>query len=149
MRRKNVFLGIALLVIGIVSIVFSLIPIPFRTRESYSVPHSSIINSGTFTVPAGDSSLGYLPENLVSGDTVHIYFRVVEGGNLDIDFEIQDANNHFKWLFDEEYYPTVSLSRISFYDDDFTIPYDETWNLIWDNTFSFPNIYAVILSIQY
>ena len=133
MRKTLVLIGVAILAIGIVSIFFSLVPLPFVTKEPYDVPQSSNIISESFTVPVGEA---YRTATLIEGDLININFEVTSGGNLDVDFLVMDELNYFKWKADESYSAQVSLSRATSYDNNVTIPHNATWYFVWDNSFS-------------
>ena len=142
LRRNIVLIGVALLAIGIVAIFFSLVPLPFATKEPYDVPQSLNLINESFVVPVGDA---YRTANLQSGDLIHIYFVVTSGGNLDVDFYVMDELNYFKWKAQESYSAQISLSRVTNYDKDFTVPQvvmnpmppiNATWYFVWDNSFS-------------
>lgn len=95
LKRKIVFIGVALLAIGIVAIIFSLWQMPFQEQEPYNVPQSSDLISESFIVPTtGDL---HRTANLLSGDLIHIYFLGTSGGNMDVDFYVMDELNYFKW----------------------------------------------------
>lgn len=134
MRRNIVFIGVALLAIGIVAIFFSLVPLPFTTQEAYDVPQSSTLLSESFVAPTtGDT---HRTANLQGGDLIHIYFVCTSGGNMDVDFFVMDELNYFKWKAGESCSAQISLSRATGCERDFTVPYDETWYFVWDNSFS-------------
>lgn len=134
MKRKIVFIGVALLAIGIVAIIFSLWQMPFQEQEPYNVPQSSDLISESFIVPTtGDL---HRTANLLSGDLIHIYFLGTSGGNMDVDFYVMDELNYFKWKAGESYSSQISLSRVTRYDQDFTVPSNATWYFVWDNSFS-------------
>lgn len=91
MNRKIVFVGVALLAVGIVAMIFSLVPLPFATKEPYLVPQSSSIINESFVVPVGEL---HRTANLQSGDTIHIYFVCTSGSNKDVDFFVMDEDNY-------------------------------------------------------
>ena len=134
MRRNIAFIGVALLAIGIVAIIFSLVQIPFTEQEPYDVPQSSNLITESFVVPTtGDL---HRTANLQSGDLIHIYFGGTSGGNMDIDFYFMDELNYFKWKAGESYSSQISLSRATYYDQVFSVPSDAIWYFVWDNSFS-------------
>jgi hypothetical protein len=133
MRRMIVLIGVMLLVIGIVAILFSLIPIPFATKEPYDIPQSSNLFHESFVVPVGET---HRTASLQNGDFIHIEFTVTSGGNLDVDFYVLDELNYFKWVAQESYSAQVSLSRVTNCDQDFIVPHNATWCFVWDNSFS-------------
>jgi len=122
LRRNIVFVGIALLAIGIVAILFSLVQIPFTEQEPYDVPQSSNIINESFVVPVGETRR---TASLNEGDLININFRVTSGGNLDVDFFVVSGQDYI-----------VSLSRVTNYNNNITIPSDSTVYFIWDNSFS-------------
>jgi len=134
LKRKISLIGVVLLAIGIVAIIFSLWQMPFQEQEPYNLPQSSDLISESFVVPTtGDL---HRTANLVSGDLIHIYFLGTSGGNRDVDFYVMDELNYFKWKAGESYSSEISLSRVTRYDKDFTVPYDNNWYFVWDNSFS-------------
>lgn len=133
MRRNIVLISATLLAIGIVAILFSLIPFPFATQEPYDVPQSSNLIDESFVVPVGDTHTTAILQN---GDLIHIYFVVTSGGNLDVDFLVMDELNYFKWKAQDSYSAQISLSRVTSYNQDFTVPHNAEWYFVWDNSFS-------------
>ena len=124
MKRKIVFLGIALLSIGIVSIIFSLVQVPFQEQEPYNALKSYVLYEESFTVPKGEISGRSII--LKEGEVINLFFRVKSGGNLDLDFYFRnDQNTTFH-----------SLSRVTSLNDTMTIPANAKYYAVWDNTFN-------------
>lgn len=130
MKRNIVFIGVALLAIGIVAIIFSLWQMPFQEQEPYDVPKSSVLLEESIVVPARGllgSGGGEISRTLVlnAGDEINIYFRVISGGELDVDFHFRDGVN-----------TVFSLPRASRHNSTVTIVNNSTYYTVWDNSFS-------------
>lgn len=134
LNRYIIFIGVALLAIGIVAIIFSLVQLPFIEQESYDVPNVMILIDESFMIP----TTGNLHRtcDLESGDLIKIYFSCTSGGNMDVDFYVMDELNYFKWKAGESHIASISLSRTTGYNQDFTVPFNATWYFVWDNSFS-------------
>jgi hypothetical protein len=133
LRRKVVFVGIILLIIGIISIIFSLWQIPFQEQEPYDVPRSSNLLSESFVVPVGDL---VRPITLTNGDQIHIYFLCTSGSNRDVDFMLLNETNYLKRKADDPFDTHLLVSRATTYNQDYVIPTDGIWYFVWDNSFS-------------
>lgn len=133
MRRIIVLIGVVLLAIGIVTIIFSLVKIPFASQESYDVPKYSNLITESFVVPVGEL---VRPVNLISGDLIHINFICTSGSNRDVDFILMDELDYLKRKAGEDFSTNLLLSRVTTYDQDYIIPQDGTWYFVWDNSFS-------------
>ena len=119
MNRKIVFIGVALLAIGIVAIIFSLVKFPFQEQEPYDVPKSSVLLEESFVAP----TTGEISRTLVlnAGDEINIEFRVTSGGNRDVDFYFRDGANL-----------VFSIPRATSYNDTVTINNNSTYYAVWD-----------------
>ena len=130
MKRKFVFIGITLLAIGVVTLFFSLMQLPFQEQEPYYVPKSSVLLEDSIVVPASGifgGGGGEISRTLVlnAGDEINIYFRVISGGDLDVDFHFRDGVN-----------TVFSLPRASSHNSTITIANNSTYYTVWDNSFS-------------
>jgi len=133
MKRTIVLTGVILLIIGVLTVVFSLVSFPFVTKEPYDVPRTSIIIREAFTVPVGET---HRTASLNAGDLINIYFWVYSGGNQYVDFFVLDELNYLKLLADEDYSAQVSISRLASYNQNVTIPHNTTWCFVWYNSYS-------------
>jgi hypothetical protein len=136
LRRKLVFVGIILLIIGIVALIFSLWQIPFQEQEAYDVPQSSVVLHETFIVPGDGETVR--PINLTIWDQLHIYFSnwgLGYGHYGAINFLILDENNYLDREAGEPYDKLVYLSQAARYNQYCLITHDGTWYFVWDNTF--------------
>jgi hypothetical protein len=134
LRRNIVFIGVALLVIGSVAVIFSLVQLPFIKQEPYDVPQSTNLINESFMVPTtGDL---HRTADLTNGDLIKVYFLCTSGGNMDVDFYVMDELNYFKWKAEESYTAPISLFKTTGYNQDFTVPFNATWYFVWDNSFS-------------
>ena len=77
-----------------------------------------------FTVPANSMKSYYA--DLEAGDEIQVLITVLEGGNLDIDFYITDANDA----------KIISRSRIGQSTVSWKVPYSGTYYFVYDNSFS-------------
>ena len=130
MKLKIVFIGIVLLVIGVGAIFFSLVQIPFQEQEPYYIPKSSVLLEDSLVIPARGlfgGGGGEISRTLVlnEGDEINIYFRVISGGDLDVDFHFREGMN-----------TVFSLPRASSHNSTVTIDKSSTYYVVWDNSFS-------------
>ena len=135
MRRKPVFVGIILLIIGIVAVVFSVWQIPFQEQEAYDVPQSSVVLHETFVVPADGETVR--PINLTIWDQLHIYYSgwgLGYGHIGDISLLVLDETNYLKREAGEPY-DKLFGTYTARYNQYCLITHDGTWYFIWDNTF--------------
>jgi len=132
MKKKIVETGIFLLVIGVATLLCSLVIVPFATAEPIMLPQGSYLITESFTVPLEYTSHN---KNLSNGDKLHIIVEVKSGGNLDINFYVMDEPNYNIWKAGESASPEISRTSITTYDRDWVVPYDGTWYFVYDNTF--------------
>ena len=132
MEKKIVGTGIFLLVVGVATLLCSLVIVPFATAEPIVLPQGSYLITESFTV-----SLEYTSHNktLSMGDKLHIIVEVKSGGNLDIDFYVMDEPKYNIWKTGESVSPEISRTSITTYDSDWVVPYDGTWYFVYDNTY--------------
>ena len=122
MNKSVVGIGVFLLIIGIVLTVLPLIYVPQTTTEAYDDPKSSVVFDQPFDVPPSTTThTAYLDEN----DTINIQFEVTSGGNLDINFRLNDGSTTY-----------LDYTRITSLDEDFTVPISSNYNFVFDNSFS-------------
>jgi hypothetical protein len=122
LKRNIVFVGVALLVIGIIAIILSSVPIPFTEQEEYDRLSTELLLWESFDVPVGTTHrIAIFKE----GDKVNIDFTVTSGGDLDVDFICKKGENII-----------LSLDRVNSYNGTVTIPDDGPYYFIWDNSFS-------------
>jgi hypothetical protein len=131
MEKKIVGTGIFLLVVGVATLLCSLVIVPFATAEPIVLPQGSYLITESFTVP-----LEYTSHNktLSNGDKLHIIVEVKSGGNLDINFYVMDEPNYNIWKAGESASPEISRTSITTYDSDWVVPYDGTWYFVYDNS---------------
>ncbi len=122
MRKTAIGIGALILVVGLMVMVFSLMDLPHATTEPYDVPKSSYIINESFTVPPSTVTR---TASLVAGDFINIQFQVVTGGNLDIDFNVNNVTMTF-----------IDLSRVTSYDHNWTVPSTGAYLFVYDNSFS-------------
>lgn len=123
MKRKFVFIGIALLTLGIVAIIFSSVHFPFETQERYYIPKSSIILEEHILVTTNSENSRTLVLN--KGDQINIEFRVISRiwGRIpaEIAFHFRDGIK------------TVFSLTASTYNSTTTIANDSTYYAVWNN----------------
>jgi len=131
-KKKTIGMGIFLLVVGVATLICSLVIAPFATAEPIVLPQGSYLITDSFTVP-----LGYTFHNktLFEGDKLHILVEVTNGGDLDINFYVMDESNYGMWNAGESASPQISRTNITAFDDDWVVPYDGTWYFVYDNSF--------------
>jgi len=132
MEKRIVGTGIFLLVVGVATLLCSLVIIPFATAKPVLLPQGSYLITESFTVPPGYTSHN---KALSSGDKLHILVEVKSGGNLEINFYVMDEPNYNVWKVGESASPEISRTSITTYDGDWVVPYDGTWYFVYDNTF--------------
>ena len=115
MKSKKV-LSIILLVLLASSGMFTLGCVTPRT--------TTVLTDEQFTVPARSTQTRY--GELKAGDEVRVEITVLQGGNLDIDFQIKDASGRI----------LVSRSRIGQATIDFKADTSGTYYFVFDNSFS-------------
>jgi len=132
MEKKIVGTGIFLLVVGVATLLCSLVIVPFAGAEPIVLPQGSYLITESFTVP-----LEYTSHNktLSNGDKLHIIVEVKSGGNLDINFYVMDEPNYNIWKAGESASPEISRSDMATFDGEWVVPYDGTWYFVYDNTF--------------
>ena len=122
MKRTAVGIGILILAVGVILMLFSLIDLPHATTEPYDVPKSSSIINESFTVPPSTVTR---TASLVAGDFINIQFQVTSGGNLDIDFNVNNVTMTF-----------IDLNRVTSYNNNWTVPSTGAYLFVYDNSFS-------------
>ncbi|MDH5782701.1 MAG: emp24/gp25L/p24 family protein [Candidatus Bathyarchaeota archaeon] len=134
MKRKIVGLGVFIIVVGIVLLASSLIIVPFATTKPIEVEKSNYWLNASFIVSAGTHQArdGWIS----NGTKLGINFEVTSGGNLDVDFFVADETNYWKWRAGETADVYLSRSRATSLDVNWTVPYNDTWYFVWDNSFS-------------
>ena len=122
MRKSVVGIGVFLLILGVVLTVLPLIYVPQTTTEAYDDPKSSVVFDQPFDVPPSTiTHIAYLDEN----DTINIQFEVTSGGNLDINFRLNDGSITY-----------LDTTRITSMNETFTVPISANYNFVYDNSFS-------------
>jgi len=124
MRRKIVFIGVTLLAVGIVTIILSLVQLPFQEQESYDVSQSSKLINESFILPSG----GTINRTVIlkEGDVINIdytdntFVEIIGGG---FNFSIRNDQNSL----------VISDSRNNF-NGSMTIPFNASWIFVWDNS---------------
>jgi len=132
MEKKIVGTGIFLLVVGVATLLCSLVIVPFATADPVVLPQGSYLITESFTVPVGYT---FHNKTLFEGDNLHVIVEVTSGGNLDINFYVMDEPNYNIWKAGESASPEISRISITTYDSDWVVPYDGTWFFVYDNTF--------------
>jgi len=132
MKKKIVGAGIFLLVVGAVTLLCSLVIVPFATAEPIVLPQASYLITESFTLPPGYASHN---ETLSDGDKLHIDVGAARGSNLEIDFHVMDEPNYSRWKAGESASPQISRANMTSFEDDWVVPYDGTWYFVYDNTY--------------
>jgi hypothetical protein len=122
MKQPLVGLGIFIFVIAVILLALPFVNIPRTESQAYQVTQSTEIVSEAFTVPP--SSITHTV-SLNVGDSISIHITVTSGGNKDIDFYLTDASTTY-----------LSYSRATTINRDWTAPLTGTYNLVYDNSFS-------------
>jgi hypothetical protein len=122
MKQPLVGLGIFILVIAVILLALPFVNIPRTESQAYQLTQSIEIVSEAFAVPP--SSVTHTV-SLNTGDTISIHVTVTSGGNRDIDFYLTDASTTY-----------LSYSRATTINRDWTAPLTRTYNLVYDNSFS-------------
>jgi len=134
MKKSLVGIGVFLLVVGIVVMACSLITVSYTTTKPVKVEKSDYWLRESFVVPAGTHHAyhGSFP----AGTRMRIYLKVTSGGNLDVNFHVMDETNYWKWRAGESASAAITRSRITTFDDYWTVPSTGTWYFVFDNSFS-------------
>jgi FlaG/FlaF family flagellin (archaellin) len=122
MRKTAIGIGITILVVGLVVMTLSLVNLPQATTEPYDVPKSSSMINESFTVPPSTVTR---TASLVAGDTINIQIEVTSGGAKDINFNLNNVTLTF-----------ISVSRITTYNRNWTVPSTGAYLFVYDNSFS-------------
>jgi len=134
MKKSLIGLGIFLLIVGIVVMACSLISVQYTTTKPVEVEKSDYWLRESFVVPAGTHTARY--GSLSAGTRMRIYVKVTSGGNLDVNFHVMDETNYWKWRAGESASTSITRSRITTFDDYWTVSSSETWYFVFDNSFS-------------
>ena len=86
----------------------------------------------TKTIPAGVKS--YFNFDLYEGDTLKIVFKVIAGGNKDIDFYILNSDGSYVEGFEKHRYIQGTFYLVAPYDDIFSVYFDNSFSLITSKT---------------
>ena len=121
MKKTIVRIGAFVYIIGMVMVAFSLIGPPRTVTESYQVPNSSEEMNESVTVSPG---IFIRILNLTEGD-LHIQVEVTAGGDKDIDFYVTYGTK----------FHVVDI-RVTTVDRNWTVPYNGTYQFVYDNNFS-------------
>lgn len=113
MKRLMLFLSIVLIVL-----------VAGCTDTKTALSQTSTILDEQFTVPA--NGIKSYESDLRAGDEIQASITVLQGGNLDIDFSITNANGA----------KIVSRSRIGQSTVSWTVPSSGTYYFKYDNSFS-------------
>lgn len=122
MKKTVIGIGVLILVVGLMVMVLSLVNLPHATTEPYDVPKSSSIIDESFTVPPSTVTR---TASLSAGDTINIQLVVTAGGNKDINFNVNNVTLTF-----------ISVSRVTSYDRNWTVPSTGAYFFVYDNSFS-------------
>ncbi|MGD0644096.1 MAG: emp24/gp25L/p24 family protein [Candidatus Bathyarchaeia archaeon] len=115
-------IGVFTLIIGVLLIALPFVYIPKTVSQAYQVPQSSSVFDSSFIVPpATTTQTTYLN----AGDNLNIQVTVTGGGNLDIDFSVNDGSTTY-----------LSYSRATTVNKDWTVPLSSNYNFVYDNSFS-------------
>lgn len=96
--------------------------VPKTVSEAYQVPKSSSVFDESFVVPPSTvTHTTYLN----AGDSLNIQVTVTSGGNLDIDFSVNDGVSTY-----------LSYSRVTTVNENWTVPLSSNYNFVYDNSFS-------------
>ena len=120
MKKSVVGIGFFLLIIGMVTLAFTLVDSPLTITEPYQVPRSSNIIDESFTVGVAQRK-----STLNESDIIHIEFQVTATGNNKIDFYVQDETTTY-----------IEEARVSVIDMNWTVPSDGTYYFVYDNSLS-------------
>lgn len=96
----------------------------------------------TVQVPAGGST--YWSGTLYKGDNLQGFFNV---GGGDIKFYILDASNYAEYSNGQSFISYYKNQAIHVPQIDFTVPYDGTWFVLLDNSYSIWTNKAVTVSL--
>lgn len=122
MKKTIVRIGVFLYIIGMATVEFALIGLPRTITESYQVPNSlEIMNESVTVSPGIFIRLMFLTED----DSLRIQLEVTAGGNREIDFYVRDATTIH-----------IVAIRVSTVDRNWTVPYNGTYQFVYDNGFS-------------
>lgn len=86
----------------------------------------------TETIPAGAKL--FFGIDLNEGDTLKIVFKVIEGGNKDIDFYILNSEGSYVEGFEKLRYIQGTFYLVAPYDDTFEVYFDNSFSLISSKT---------------
>jgi len=122
MKKAFVGLGAFALIIGIILIALPFVYVPKTVSQAYQVPQSSDVFNTSFVVPpAITTQTTYLD----AGDTLNIQVTVTGGGNLDINFNVNDGATTY-----------LSYTRATTISRTWTVPLSSNYNFVYDNSFS-------------
>jgi len=120
MKKQIVGIGFFLLIIGIVTLAFTIVDSPLTTTEPYQVSRSSTIIDESFTVGVAQRT-----STLNESDIIHIELEVTATGNNEIDFYVQDETTTY-----------VEEARVSIVDMNWTVPFNGMYYFVYDNSLS-------------
>jgi len=132
MRAGPTFLGLAILLLGILLISLSYKPYMVEVKKVKKEP---LIEKSTFIV--GDVKV--LQKYLTTGRSVVCYGKVYipETGNLsDINFYIMDEENYGKWFKGKNAEPLLKEEKITILNASLPIAKNGTYYFIFDNTYA-------------
>lgn len=134
MQKKIIWIGILLLVVGVIAYSCSFAVVPFSLDEPFLMPTSSYLLTESFSIrPSNHTSVN---KTLSNGDFLHISVEVSSSGDPSIDFYVMDESSYLNWENDEAASPQISRTRTSTFDIDWAVPYSGTWHFVFDNSFS-------------
>ena len=120
MKNKNLILALLT-----VSVLFSFFLYP-----------SIAIDNPDYIEIIGPGNAIYFSFNLEEYDELFIEFEVTAGANKDIDFYILNSENYDKWMNSESFSYYIFRSRAVYATIDFIAPDDDTFYVIFSNSFS-------------
>lgn len=123
MKKTIVGIGISVLIVGMLLVALPFVYVPKTVSESYQDPKASSVIDQSFVVPPSTITQ---TRYLTAGDSLNIQITVTSGGNLDIDFSVNDGATTY-----------MSYSRITTVNKDWTVPLSSNYNFVYDNSFSF------------
>jgi hypothetical protein len=132
MRAGPTFLGLAILLLGILLISLSYKPYTIEVKKVKTEP---LIEKSTFIV--GDFKV--FQRYLATGRSVVCYGKVYipETGNLsDINFYIMDEENYGEWFKGKSAKPLLEKKRVTILNASLPIAKNGTYYFIFDNTYA-------------
>lgn len=146
MRKGLTGLGVLIAIVGVLIVIVTVIPLPTTVSRTLPVARSEVDIDKSFEVPAGQYEYFVVYSGWRS--ELQISFKVISGGNKDIDFFIVDDGNYSKWKAGEPCQPYRSEHQLSSFDDRWTPPSDKVLYFVFGNFFSQTNSKTISLEIN-